>query len=1024
MHQYGATRRARAAVRCATLLALATVTPAAARAQRLTRPDRAWVTLETHYFRVHAPRDLAGWARDVAERLDAVRAAEARVVGYVPPGVTDVVVDDPYNDANGSAYPFLHGPAVFLWPVPPSPRSFVGNTRAWGELLAVHEFAHIAHLTRPSRNPWQRAWRRLLPEGVGPVATRTPRWAIEGYATYVEGALTGSGRPHAAQRAAVLRGWALEGALPGYGAVSSSGSGYLGGSFAYVMGSAFLEALGARGGDSSLTAVWRRLSARVNRPFDAAFSGVYGEPPATLYQRFTASLTADAFALRARLDSAGRVEGALVQRLAYGTGDPALAADGRRLTVELAGGQDAPSRLEVWRVGPGTARDTAADSAETRARRRLLRRDPEDVPAVRVFPRPRTPAAVLLAANGRAHHDPRFFADGRRVLVWRDEFTAGDVVRPDLFAWDTRTGRLTRLTRGAGVRDADPSPDGRSAAAIRCVEGRCDLVRVDLRTGAVTTLAHGSFDVTWTRPRWSPDGRRVAAGVQRAGRWRIALVDAATGVVTEVSPDDGAERYDAAFTPDGAALVYTSETGGVPNVVRLGLTTRDERPLTRVATAAFAPAPSAAERAIYFLHLTPHGLDLRRVAPDSTPVRGGTVPLLAAPSLLARDTAAAVRAATAQRPPVVAATFAVGPVRERGYGAGPRRYALFPLGTVTPDGGVAGAQLAALDPAGRLGVLVQAVGGDPRPWNGAALRAAWRGLPVTLTGELFAAQQALGGRPDVAGVVLAPALAEFNRYHGATLMANTGRWLVAPARAVASLGPASADTTRRRTRPVVGPRGGGADVRLSARLGLHAGRGSAAAVGDRGLAFGEAGLVALLGRGMSSLGATLGAQAAAGRTAGASWRRAQLTARLSAGDDRLALALDGTYATVDRAAPAYEHPLVGGAAPALFDGAVLGQRLAVSALPTGYRTGRQAAVIRLGLGGVGVAGFTPYVSAVGAGERLGGWGRIAGLEQRFTGPFAPFARLPQVRVLGGVARIFDAPLHGRTRGYVSVTYVP
>jgi hypothetical protein len=159
---------------------------------------------------------------------------------------------------------------------------------------------------------------------------------------------------------------------------------------------------------------------------------------------------------------------------------------------------------------------------------------------------------------------------------------------------------------------------------------------------------------------------------------------------------------------------------------------------------AFAPAPSASEGAVYFLHLTPHGLDLRRVAPDSTPVRGGVVPVLAAAALLPRDTGAAVRSAVAQRPPVPADTFATGTVTERAYGAGARRYSLLPIGGVSPDGSAGGAQLAAIDPAGRLSVLAQAVASDPRVWGGGSLRAAWRGLPVTLTGELFAARQALG----------------------------------------------------------------------------------------------------------------------------------------------------------------------------------------------------------------------------------------------------------------------------------------
>jgi hypothetical protein len=774
-------------------------------------------------------------------------------------------------------------------------------------------------------------------------------------------------------------------------------------------------------------AVWRRASARVNRGFDQAFTGVYGEGPGALYGRFTAQLTADAFALRARLDSVGRVEGTLDQRLGYTTGDPALARDGRRLAVVLSGGPAAPSRVVVWAVGAGAVRDTAADSAEARARRRLVRRDPEDVPAVRAFPRPRRPVAVLLAANGATHQEPRFFADGRRVLVSRADVTGDDVVRPDLFVWDTRTGRLTRATREANVRDADPAPDGRSAVGVRCAGGWCDLVRVDLGGGAVTVLAAGSPSTSWTRPRWSPDGARIVAGVKQGSRWRVALVDPRTGAPTVVSPADGAERYDATFTPDGRALVYASERGGVANLVRLDPGGTAEIPLTRVVTAAFAPAVSAAERAVYFLHLTPHGLDLRRLVPDSTPVRGAEVPLLAAGPMPVRDSVAAVRAAVAQRPPDAAdsaayAGFAAGPVRERPYGLGPRRYSLLPTGAVTPDGGSAGAQLAAIDPAGRLVVLAQGAAGDARTWRGGALRAAWRGLPVTLTGELFAARQALGARAPNAGGTVPPDLADPVDYRAATLVASAGRWLVPAAHAAPPALPGAVDTARAgRPRTVVGPRGASGEARVAGRVGASLGRGSTAVIGDRGLGFAELSIGASRGVDQRSAAVSLGGSVAAGRTAGARWERLGATARLSAGSDRGTVAVDGAFATVGRDAPAFERPLVGGAMPVLFDPAVLGQRLAVPALPTGFRTGRQAAVARVALSG---PVLTPYASAVGAGDGRLRWARLVGLERRFDAPFAPFARLPRARLVAGVARVFDEPLRGRTRGYLSATFTP
>ena len=75
---------------------------------------------------------------------------------------------------------------------------------------------------------------------LSPIAANAPRWVVEGYATYVEGRVTGSGRPNHAYRAAILRQFALEGRLPGYGQLNG-GSGWVYGSFAYLAGSAFFE---------------------------------------------------------------------------------------------------------------------------------------------------------------------------------------------------------------------------------------------------------------------------------------------------------------------------------------------------------------------------------------------------------------------------------------------------------------------------------------------------------------------------------------------------------------------------------------------------------------------------------------------------------------------------------------------------------------------------------------------------------------------------------------------------------------
>jgi len=171
----------------------------------------------------------------------------------------------------------------------------IGENRGWSEILTVHEYAHIAHFTRPSRNPLTRLLLKLLPIPVDPILLNAPRWLLEGYATYIEGRLTGSGRPHGTWRPAVLRQWALEGQLPTYEELNSSSEMY-GGSMAYLAGSAFVEWLVDKKGEESLPHLWRRMTARKKRSFNESFAGVFGGPPSELYGRFTAELTGRALA--------------------------------------------------------------------------------------------------------------------------------------------------------------------------------------------------------------------------------------------------------------------------------------------------------------------------------------------------------------------------------------------------------------------------------------------------------------------------------------------------------------------------------------------------------------------------------------------------------------------------------------------------------------------------------------------------------------------------------------------------------
>ena len=90
----------------------------------------------------------------------------------------------------------------------------------------------VCSIYRP-RSPRTRLLAALSAVNLGPIPLLAPRWAFEGYATYVEGRITGSGRPHGTWRPAFLRQWALEGQLPTYDQMSAWGA-YAGGEFAYL----------------------------------------------------------------------------------------------------------------------------------------------------------------------------------------------------------------------------------------------------------------------------------------------------------------------------------------------------------------------------------------------------------------------------------------------------------------------------------------------------------------------------------------------------------------------------------------------------------------------------------------------------------------------------------------------------------------------------------------------------------------------------------------------------------------------
>ena len=384
-------------------------------APRTQAPDAAWITFTTAHYRIHCPRAFGAFGRDVAGRVEGIHARYLGLVGFVYEKPIDILILDPVLEANGMALPFLERPHVVLWKTEPDPDSVIGHHHGWAELLLAHELGHMHHLLRPARKP--SLWDRWI--GAGPLVLKSPRWVIEGYATLLEGRLTGSGRPHSAIRASVLRQWAIEGRLPAYEALSGT-NGFLGGSMAYLGGSAYLEWLETKSGDPKIfQTLWTHMAGR--RDFEASFQATFGFGPREGYQRFCAELTHTALELERRVRAEGVREGEPFTQLQGWATDLALSPDGSKLLARVL--DPKKPGLYVWDLSPGAtgpSRPAAADPGE-----------PPDHPPLSPV---RPPTRRLGPIDGALPWKPRWTSSGTVAYQLRLPDSEG-VLRPHPRLW-------------------------------------------------------------------------------------------------------------------------------------------------------------------------------------------------------------------------------------------------------------------------------------------------------------------------------------------------------------------------------------------------------------------------------------------------------------------------------------------------------------------------------------------------------------------------------------------------------------
>jgi hypothetical protein len=587
------------------VLALCAVT---GRAHARGDPKLLWKSLETKHFRISYYSTEDEVAQKIATLAEAIYARLKPHVGWEPSELTEIVLTDQTDSANGSAsaLPFN---AVYLNVTAPDDMSPLGDVDDWYLELLTHEYTHILHTDHITGIP--ALINRIVGKSFAPNQLQ-PHWLLEGLAVYEESTETSGGRLRSSMWNMWMRADVLEGATATLDQFSNIPRRWPQGNIWYLYGSFFLQWIAQTYGEQAIRAWIDDYSAQVipyamNRSMRRATGKTFEELYPAWIDSMRRSFGAEADAIRAR----GVREGVRVTHTGNTYQHPRWAPG--NAWPDLAGqllfyGDDGHTTPGIWALP--LVRDERGGVIGSREDRRQL----------------------VIRTNGVS--GVSFMPDGTAA------FSSSDVIENlfffnDLFelpAHEKGASGLgdARIRWSEGWRALDPStsPDGKRVTFTVNHRGTQTLMIADVVSRSDGQPGHAlsnprvlvgsaTFDQAYT-PRWAPDNRHVAYSSWLRGGYRdVRIVDANDGSWVDVTHDRAIDG-DPVFSPDGRWLYFHSDRTGVMNVYAFELATGRLKQVTNVINGAYQPEPSADGKWLAYVGYTHEGYDVYVMALDES----------------------------------------------------------------------------------------------------------------------------------------------------------------------------------------------------------------------------------------------------------------------------------------------------------------------------------------------------------------------------------------------------------------------
>ncbi len=574
-------------------LACASLTWLCAANARAGDPYLSWYTVKSPHFRVH----YHGGEEDIAQRTassgESVYERLMPQLGWAPKQVTEIVITDDTDSANGSAATLPYN-TIRLFATAPDDMSPLGDYDNWINELVTHEYTHILQIDNTSGLP--ALGNAVLGKTFAPNQAQ-PRWILEGLAVLMESEHTSGGRLRSTQFDMYLRADVLEHRLARLDQISNPARRWPSGNLWYLYGAKFIgwivdtygpQTYAAVAADYGATIIPWGINRSIRRVTGRTYEDLYAGWQADLERRYAEQ----ARAVRAR----GLREGRELTHRGYTATTPRFIPNcdgkgGRRVAYERDDGDTTAGVYSI--VLDAAAPDTTAE---------LIARSGG--------------SGVSFDRDCSLYFDNT--APSRRLYAFNDLFRQPAHTRSPAGI----EGSRQRLTIGERANAPDVSPDGHWLTYVTNRAGTSTLRIAHLNgqheiEDERSLVPSAQYEQAYT-PRFSPDGRSVAYSAWTRGGYRdIRIVDVHSGSFYELMHDRAIDQQPT-WSPDGKTLYFVSDRTGIANIYAYDLDTHALAQVTNVITGAYMPAISDDGRTLVYVGYRSGGFDLFELPLDHT----------------------------------------------------------------------------------------------------------------------------------------------------------------------------------------------------------------------------------------------------------------------------------------------------------------------------------------------------------------------------------------------------------------------